>query len=231
MQHIAIYLTDTDQSQLRQRFPNYAVMIEALLAPHLNAQFHHFDVVNGAFPANPIDFDAVVVTGSAASVNDSAPWIAELFAHIRLLDSAGSKLIGVCFGHQAIAVALGGRVEKRDVTLGVAQLQVTSTRGWMQPERQNLRLFAGNFDQVVALPAGARVLGGSKNCPIGLMEKGSHVLGVQFHPELSAAYMAGYIENVRAKLPANTFEAAMAEIKGAQDGACYGQWMAHFLRD
>ena len=229
MRRIAIYLTDTDQSDLRQHFPDYAVMLEELLSPHMVAEFQHFNVVEGNFPEDPTSFDGVVISGSAAFVGDRDPWIATLFDHIRQLDQAGTKLLGVCFGHQAIAAALGGRVERRRISLGATPMQLSAKRPWMQPEHDLLRLYAGNFEQIVALPVGLDPLGGHPDCLIAMIEKGTHILGLQFHPEFPTDYVIGYIEELRGHVPEEKIEAALSEVAGGHDGAIFGQWAARFL--
>lgn len=229
-QRIAIYLTCTDDSVLKAQFPNYAQMLEALLAPHLaGAVFEHFDVAAGIFPDDPTAFDAVVVTGSVANVSDGFPWMETLFEHIRKMDAAKTKLLGICFGHQAIATALGGRVEPRAVNLGAPQIAIYEKRAWMSPESDALTLFAGNFQQVVEMPDGMAVLAGSSKCPNTLIEKDSHILSMQYHPEFSAAYMKGYIALVEDKLGREICEAALAELETGHDGAVFGQWAAQFL--
>lgn len=228
---IAIYLTSTDQSPLSKRFPDYAYMLETLLAPHLtDAQFQHFNVVENDFPADPTAFDGVVLTGSAAYVADNDPWIATLFDHIRMLDAAGTKLLGVCFGHQAIAAALGGRVAKREITLGAPAMRLDAKRAWMQPDMDALRLFAGNFEQVIEVPEGMTVLGGHPDCPIGLVEKDAHILSLQFHPEFSAEFMTGYIEKVSDVVSPEKTEAAQVQVNNGHDGDVFGKWAAHFLQ-
>ena len=227
---IAIYLTCTDDSVLKAQFPNYAQMLETVLSPHLpKAVFEHFDVTTGVFPDDPTAFDAVVVTGSVANVSDDLPWMETLFEHIRKMDAAKTKLLGICFGHQAIATALGGRVEPREVNLGAPQIAIGAAREWMVPERETLSLFAGNFQQVVELPDGMRVLAGSVKCPNTLTEKGNHVLSMQYHPEFSAEYMRGYVALVEDKVGQVICDAALAEIDTGHDGALFGQWAAQFL--
>lgn len=227
---IAIYLTSTDRSALSKRFPDYAVMLETLLAPHLpDTDFDPFDVVAGNFPDNPTEFDGVVVTGSAAFVSDDDPWIATLFDHIRRLDAAHTKLLGVCFGHQAIAAALGGQVARREITLGAQKMHVHTKRPWMTPDADHLRLYAGNFEQVIELPDGMTVLGGHPDCPNILIEKGTHILGMQCHPEFPAAFMTEYINTVSDLVSAEKAKAAQIEVDNGHDGKIFGKWAANFL--
>ena len=229
-QRIAIYLTCTDDSVLKEQFPNYAQMLEAVLSPHLpGAEFVHFDVAKGMFPDDPTAFDGVVLTGSVANVSDDLPWMETLFEHIRRMDAAKTKLLGICFGHQAIATALGGRVEPREVNLGAPQITIAEQRAWMVPERNALTLFAGNFQQVVEMPEGMQVLAGSAKCPNTLIEKGSHILSMQYHPEFSAEYMRGYVALVEEKVGQASCDAALAEIDTGHDGALFGQWATQFL--
>lgn len=227
---IAIYLTNTDRGALNNQFPNYAEMTETLLSSRLpNTTFEHFDVTNGVFPEDPTTFDGVVLTGSAANVSDEFPWMETLCNHIRKLDAARIKLLGICFGHQAIVAALGGQVCARDINLGAPPIAVDTKRPWMTPEADELRLFAGNFQQVAALPEGMTRLAGSKACPFAMIEKDNHILSLQYHPEFSVDYMRGYISKVETKVPADVVSTALTQLETGHDGAVFGQWAAQFF--
>ena len=105
--NIAILETGHPPERLGGRFPSYGAMVEALIGD--GHRFARFDVTAGHWPEAPDSFDAFAITGSPASVYDPIPWVEDLLGFLRDLDPS-KKLIGLCFGHQALAQALGGRV-------------------------------------------------------------------------------------------------------------------------
>jgi len=225
---IAIY--NTNPTENVSIGDHYGRMFEDMLGPRiLSARFAHFDVVNGAFPDDPTVFDAVVITGSSAFVTDDSAWIETLFSHIRRMDRTETKLFAVCFGHQAVAVALGGRVEHRDIVLGAPEIRVTSPRDWMQPAADSVRLFSGNFQQVVEVPDGLDVLASHPDCPIAMMAKGQHLMTVQFHPEFSAKYMHRYVDQISEHISVERAASARHEFEAGADGALFADWAAAFL--
>ena len=227
---IAIYLTDTWRDARVAGFDNYAQKFERLLGPHMpDTVFQHFDVVEGDFPVDPTAFDGVVITGSSANVTENPAWLNELLDHIRQIDAAKVKLFAVCFGHQAVAVALGGRVEFRDVVLGSPAMQVLERQDWMQPFLDGPRIFAGNFQQVVDLPPSLTLIGTSAQCRNVMAVKGRHILSLQFHPELSAKYMHNYFNHAGEDVPDDILTLAKQEVDQGSDGNVIGMWAAKFL--
>ncbi len=228
--HIAIYLTDTWRDERVAGFDDYAQKFERLLAPHMpGSVFQHFDLVEGEFPADPTAFDGVVITGSSANVTENPPWLAQLLAHIRQIDAAKIKLFAVCFGHQAVAVALGGRVEFRDVVLGSPAMQILERQDWMVPFLEAPRIFAGNFQQVIDLPKSMKLIGTSASCRNVMAVKGDHILSLQFHPELSARYMHNYFDHAGEELAESILAQARREVDRGSDGDIIGKWAANFL--
>ena len=131
-QSVAVYLANPQPEDFRPDDRHYGEMIEDMLQPLMHgASFEHFDTANNVFPSDPTAFDAVVITGSSDFVTDDSPWIKELFRHIQSIDRAGVKLFAVCFGHQAVAVGLGGVVAHRDIVLGTPAMEISEARDWM----------------------------------------------------------------------------------------------------
>ena len=114
---IAVLLTNDDTSAFASHFPNDGQKVVQLLQPlRPDWSFEVVPVKDGVLPASPKAFDGYVITGSPASVNDdNLPWIGQLLDFIRAVHTARQPLIGLCFGHQAVARALGGQVEFRVV--------------------------------------------------------------------------------------------------------------------
>ena len=150
-------------------------MFEALLgAADPRLEFATVRVVAGEMPASPGQADAWLVTGSRHGVYDGLPWIEPLKAFLRACVAARVPVVGICFGHQILAEALGGRAVKSDKGwgLGVQDYELVARPGWMDglPERFSVR--ALHQDQVVELPPGATVLARSPHCAYAALAYG-----------------------------------------------------------
>ena len=118
---MAVLLTNNDTSAFAAHFPNDGQKVVQLLQPlRPDWSFDVVSVKDGVFPSGPEAFDGYVITGSPASVNDdSLPWLGELLDFIRAVDAARQPLVGLCFGHQAVARALGGQVARNAAGWGL----------------------------------------------------------------------------------------------------------------
>lgn len=231
MPRLAIYLTNTERSGWDAPYPDYGVMTADLLAPLLtNYVIEQFDAVTGPLPDHPEDYDAVVLTGSIANVTSHEPWMDELYQHIRRLDAAQVKLIGICFGHQAIAHALGGEVAPAMPQVGNLAVDIRQPQSWMQPAKQQVSLLCGNFQQVMSLPNKAQVIGSHVQCPLAMYQLGEHILGCQYHPEFSPEYMGLYVDFAAQKLGSQLVQQAQQQLAKPHDGAIVAQWLANFIQ-
>ena len=191
-----------------------------------------YDVDGGELPATPEACDAYIVTGSSAGVYDSDPWIGELLSFLRAAKGR-AKLVGVCFGHQAMAQAFGGQVVKspKGWGIGAHDYQVVGREPWMD-DAPMIRLPASHQDQVVGLPPGAEVVVASAFTPMaGLAWRDQPAISIQPHPEFDPAYATALIEARRGKVYAdNEADRAVASFAGADDRARVGRWIGAFLR-
>jgi GMP synthase-like glutamine amidotransferase len=230
---IAVLLTNDDTSAFAARFPNDGQKVVHLLQPlRRDWTFEVLPVKDGVLPASPEAFDGYVITGSPASVNDdSLPWVGPLLDFIRAVDAARQPLIGLCFGHQAVAKALGGEVARHSAGwgLGTAPTHWTTTPAWMQPSQASTTLMAAHNEQVTRMPEGAVCLGGSDFCPIGSMQIGQHIWTTQFHPEMPLVFMKALLGYLDDKLDADTITRAHASLNNAADAPLFGQWMVQFF--
>jgi GMP synthase-like glutamine amidotransferase len=210
--HIAILVTNTDDSAFAAQHPHDGDKFRALLAPlRPDWRFTDYPVKDGTFPATPDGIDGVIITGSPASVHDGAPWIARLMDLIRNMAAMDMPMFGACFGHQAIAQALGGRVDR-------------NPQGWVfgavatAMERLGpIRLYAAHSEQVTALPDGARVTGSTPGCTIASFAIGTRVMTTQYHPEMSPDFIAALIEELAEKLPSDVARRARASLAEPAD--------------
>ncbi len=117
---ICILETDVLRPELTAQYQGYGRMFEQLFSRQpIAAEFRVYNVMNGDYPADSEVFDAYLVTGSKADSFGTDAWIQTLKAYLLKLYARGEKLLGVCFGHQLLALTLGGKAERADKGWGV----------------------------------------------------------------------------------------------------------------
>lgn len=230
---IGILQCDDVLEELQPEFGNYPDMLQRMfrcIDPEL--EFEVFDVRIGAYPETVDACAAYVSTGSRHGVSDGLAWVAELEAFIRLLDAECKTFVGVCFGHQALATALGGEVERtpRGWGVGVTTTEIRRREPWMEPFRAELDLVASHQDQVNRLPEGVRVLAGSDFCPYYMVQRGSHFLGIQGHPEFSRDYSRALMQRRRGVIPDERLQEGLASLGTDVDDLRTARWILNFIR-
>lgn len=211
----------------------YATMLMGLLDPGLDRyKYTVFDVQAGGLPERPDAFDAYLITGSPAGVYDGFRWIAELKNFLQQAKGR-SKLVGVCFGHQIMAEAFGGRVEKSDRGwgLGLHAYRLADRAPWMEPDAAGFAVPASHQDQVVAPPPAARVLAENDHTPYALLAyEDQPAISFQGHPEFSSAYAIDLLKARRGRaLSEAEADRAIESLEGAHDGAVVSGWIKCFL--
>lgn len=231
---LCILKTDAVRPEWVPDYGEYPDMFIALLSavdPEL--EFHVFDVEQGQYPADINDADAYLVTGSKSSVYDDKPWITDLLAFVRELHVRRKKLVGICFGHQLVAQALGGRVEKSDKGWGVGlhTHRFTSVPRWHDSEERDMDILVSHQDQVMEVADGAVVVASSGFCENAVCQIGDHVITFQGHPEFTPDY-AREIMNFRKELIGDeTYHKGMASLDGTHQGQRVAAWIVNFLRE
>ncbi len=193
---IGILETGEVHPDLVGKHGDYPAMFRQLLAavdPTL--EFATVRVVAGEMPAAPAQADAWLVTGSRHGVYDDLPWIEPLKGFLRACVAARVPVVGICFGHQILAEALGGRAVKSDRGwgLGVQDYEIVARPSWLThvPDRFSAR--ALHQDQVVALPEDTTVLARSPHCAVAAVAYGDPedpvAVSLQPHPEFGADFV------------------------------------------
>ncbi|GHC17256.1 glutamine amidotransferase-related protein [Aidingimonas halophila] len=231
--NIGLLQCDDVAPELRDIHGNYPEMFERLFTsvdPTLS--FRVWRCLDGEIPEDIEAVDAWLTTGSKFGVNDGDPWIDALGDFIRRLWQAEKTFVGICFGHQLMAKALGGEVIKSPKGWGVGMSfnRVMGRADWMDPWQEGLDLIVSHQDQVIALPEQANVLAESEFCPYYLMQVGEHFLGVQGHPEFAKPYSADLMTLRQATLGANRVREGLASLHAPVDDQLMVRWILNFMR-
>jgi GMP synthase-like glutamine amidotransferase len=211
---------------------DYRDMFAALFerhAPKLKLQL--FDVCNGEFPASTDTCDAYLATGSRFSAYDDLDWIHSLKDFVRRLRDAKKPFVGVCFGHQILAEAIGGKVTKAKTGwgVGVHKVEIIKPEPWMRPEKSSCGLQHMHQDQVALLPENSVVIGRSDHCPVAIFRVGDSMLGVQGHPEFPKAYSEALLLDRVELIGEERAKAALASLDQLTDEAVVATWIVEFL--
>lgn len=223
---LVILETGRPPADLANRFGDYPSMFAHLLGGGLDIET--FDVEAGSLPSDPAACGAYLITGSAAGVYEPLPWIADLLSFIRTAKE--QKMVGICFGHQAMAEALGGRVEKshKGWSIGLQHYAVKRAKPWMD-DVEHVAVPASHQDQVVVQPPNTRIVAQSDFSPYaGLAWLDRPAISFQFHPEFEPDYAKALIEHRRERLP--NAAAAIASLDEPNDSARVGTWIRRFLK-
>jgi GMP synthase-like glutamine amidotransferase len=178
---------------LQDTYISYPAMFEAQLTPLLpGASFTTISVVNGETLPAPEDCDAWLIPGSRHGVYDDLPWIEPLKHFIRAAAQLKRPMAGVCFGHQIIAEALGGKVEKAGIGFRIGLERYETT---LDGVPQSIAMPAFHQDQIIVPPPHAEVVARSAACAYAALRyQDAPVFSVQFHPEFSRAYLSDLID-------------------------------------
>ena len=210
---------------------DYPAMFRRLLGEDAY-EWRTYAVDEGELPEAPTACDAYIVTGSPCGVYDPEPWIAPAKDFLNAAKGQAA-LVGVCFGHQLMAEAFGGRVEKSSKGWGVGEheYEVLKRQPWMD-DAPAFRLPASHQDQVVALPPNAEVIAASEFTPMAaLAYRDQPAISMQPHPEFLPAYATALIEARRGKVYAeDEADRAVASFGRPDDRARVGGWINAFLR-
>jgi len=217
---------------IESTYIGYGTMFERLLKDAgATGEFDIFNTFKGQYPESFDGYDAVLLTGSRADSFSQEPWVLTLRQKVEELLQAKKKLLGICFGHQLIALCLGARVGRAPQGWGAGRMDYQ----WLAPElpeaqgRNEIALLASHQDQVFDLPEGATLLATSAFCPVAAFAVEDRVFCVQPHPEFVEAYSAFLLDKRRATLGEAQHQSCTDALAKGHDGADVARMMVAFI--
>jgi GMP synthase-like glutamine amidotransferase len=226
--HIGLLECDNVAGRFSHIEGGYREMFAALLP---GARFSYYEAWKNELPASADACGAWVCTGSQYSVYDKMEWVGALSRLVQTLHEEKRPYVGICFGHQMLAQALGGEVARaaRGWGVGVHDVQVLRQEPWMQPPQSHFRIHHMHADQVQRLPPDSVVLGSSAHCEVAMFRVGDSMLGIEGHPEFTAAFSEALIRARADRIGVERVQAGLASLGQPTDGAVVGRWIAQFL--
>ncbi len=221
---IGILQTGRSPEEMRERHGDYDDLFRRLLAGQ-GFEFQTWAVLDGELPASVRDADGWLVTGSRFGVYEPHAWIAPLEAFLRDAYASGVPIVGICFGHQILARALGGKAARFDGgwRAGVEHYDLDGC-----PD--GVDVIAWHQDQVIEPPPAARVIGSSPGCRYAALAYDDRALSLQPHPEFSADFVADLIEARRGVIPPEVAERARASLPGKLSTERIATMIGEFFR-
>jgi len=232
---LCILVTGDPVPATQERVGGFAALVRAGLAGAWQGGFVELDARSAPeLPASEC-FAGVIVTGSASSVTERAPWMLRAERYLARAVELEQPVLGICFGHQLLGQALGGLVERnpRGREMGTVEVEIVEDDPLLDRSIVPALAHATHVDSVTVLPAGARVLARTALEPHAALRFGRRAWGVQFHPEFDEQVMSEYVKTRQELLEQEGRDtaAALAAVRAAETGnLVLRRFVAHGLR-
>ena len=232
MARITIIETGRVPQKYRERHGSFPDMFERMIrAGDPSAALDVVSIPNGEALPDARKVEAILITGAAAGVYDALDWIPPLEEFVRTAHANKTPMVGVCFGHQLIAQALGGVVSKSEKGWGIGRqvYQVTPNNGVIDGDQ--LAIACSHQDQVIEPPEGARTILFSQFTPhAGLLYANGTTLSVQPHPEFDVGFAHVCCELREGHAPDSVVATAKTSLADPLDSAKLGGAITRFLK-
>ena len=230
---IGILKADSVLEQFQPDHGDYPAMFMKRLGENspVDVEFETYDAEHGVYPEHIDKCDGYLITGSKRSVYEDEPWIQKLEAYVVELNEKQKPLVGICFGHQMVAQALGGKTEKAPAGwgVGVHTSQVVATKPFLEPALEAASMLVSHQDQVTELPEGAELIAASDFCPFSMYQVGDHIFCMQGHPEFRHEYSRDLINMRRELIGETTFDSGIASLEQTLDSDTVALWIIQFF--
>lgn len=222
--HVGLLMAGHLPEGMQDQVGNYDKLYGRLLANE-GIELTTWPVVDDVFPDDVHAAEGWLISGSRYGAYEDLPWIPKLEQFIRDAYAANVPMVGICFGHQIIAQALGGKVEKFKDGWAVGH----HAYDW---QGEDIVLNAWHQDQVTERPGDARVIASSPFCEYAALVYGDRAFTVQAHPEFDAEATRILLETRAPGLvPADRIEAALSGLDTPTDDARLARQIGKFFRE
>ncbi|MHA6731223.1 type 1 glutamine amidotransferase [Devosia sp. A369] len=220
---------------LRGQFGPYHRMFETMFdATGQGFSYEVVPVSDGAALPEPAALEGIVITGSPAGVYEDHAWLGPLRDFIRDAYESKIPMLGICFGHQIMADALGGDVRKSEKGWGLGRhtYAVTARPAFMADAPAALAVACSHQDQVIVPPAEAEVILASDFTPnAGLVYRNGAALSFQPHPEFADDYALALAEMRRGRVADELVDQALVSVATPSSSPVLAGYIARFFKD
>lgn len=232
---IGIFETAVIDDHLIKSHGTYSKMfIDMFHQQDPSVKFKFYDVIDDHYPESLDECDAYLITGSKADSFSDEPWVKKLRSYIPKIYQSHIPLVGICFGHQIIALALGGIAERSNKGWGVgsyqSQLVKQNQPTWLVGDHQDFTILVSHQDQVTTLPPKAKLLATNDFCINSAYYIDDKVLCFQGHPEISPAFARGLMELRKGVLPKDVFDKGQQTSEYPLNADWVTQWILAFIQ-
>ena len=234
---VGLILCDEVDPSAQAQYGTYAQMYQDGIDPsEKNICLAPIRCFEGDALPQPAEYDGYIITGSRYGVYEDLPWIGALQEFIRACWAQDAKVVGICFGHQMIAHALGGKTEKAKAGwgFGIQSAKIIDRKPWMTDiehlngDRYNLIVI--HQDQVVDVPPQFKTIAANEFCPNSMIVADDKMLGIQGHPEFNKTFCRFRAEFRKEMIGAEVYQATLHSLaENETDSKTVFNWINNFL--
>ena len=229
---LCVLENDIIDDVVADRYPSYGVLFTDLFrSAKPDIEVDVFDAMNMQYPDSFDDYDAVLLSGSRCDAFGQEEWVLELKKRTEQLMAEKKKLIGVCFGHQLIALILGAEMGRAPQGWGMGRMSYTWNKesSPIALEGEGFSLLVSHQDQVLTEPKGATIIASSEFCPIAAYTVDKHVICFQGNPEFVEGYSEYIINKRKDSLTPEQYERFLGSLQYGHDGKKIAKLVCDFV--